>query len=167
MTASYGGAVDLPAAVATVARTLAERGAAGEPVLLPDAARTAAEAAAALGVPVGAIANSLVFSAGGAPLLVLTSGAHRVDTAWLAARLGLAALARAAPADVRAWTGQVIGGVSPVGHPQPLRTVVDRWLERHQVVWAAAGHPHAVFPTTCAELVRLTGGALQDVAPPD
>ena len=157
--------MDLPPAVERVAAVLAQRGAAGTPVVLPDAARTAVAAAAALDVPVGAIANSLVFSAAGAPVLVLTSGAHRVDTGWLAARLGLPALDRAAPEQVRAWTGQVIGGVSPVGHPQPLRTVVDRWLEQHEVVWAAAGHPHAVFPTTCGELVALTGGELRDVAP--
>ena len=158
--------MELPPGVERVARVLREREAQGAPVLLPAAARTAAEAAAALGVLVGAIANSLVFSAGGCPLLVLTSGAHRVDTSWLAARLGLATLGRAAPDDVRGWTGQVIGGVSPVGHPAPLRTVVDDWLARHDVVWAAAGHPHAVFPTTCAELVRLTGGELGEVAPP-
>ena len=151
--------------VAAVARLLAEAGCTGEVRVLPAEVRTAAAAAEALGVPVGAIANSLVFSAAGAPVLVLTSGAHRVDTGWLAARLGLPALDRAAPEQVRAWTGQVIGGVSPVGHPQPLRTVVDRWLEQHEVVWAAAGHPHAVFPTTCGELVALTGGELRDVAP--
>ena len=91
---------------------------------------------------------------------MLTSGAHRVDTTWLAPRLGLPVLARATPEQVRAWTGQVIGGVSPVGHPERLRTVVDPWLGRHDVVWAAAGHPRAVFPTTCDELVRLTGGEL-------
>lgn len=157
--------MDLPLSVERFGEVLAARGATGTPVLLPDAARTAAEAAAALDVPVGAIANSLVFSAAGIPVLVLTSGAHRVDTGWLAARLGLAALDRAAPEQVRTWTGQVIGGVSPLGHPQPLRTVVDRWLERHDVVWAAAGHPRAVFPTSSAELVRLTGGEPGEVAP--
>jgi len=157
--------VDLPQSVQRVAAVLAERGATGTPVVLPDAARTAVEAAAALDVPVGAIANSLVFSAAGTPVLVLTSGAHRVDTGWLAARLGLTALERATPEQVRAWTGQVIGGVSPVGHPERLRTVVDRWLEQHDVVWAAAGHPRAVFPTSGDELVRLTGGEPGDVAP--
>lgn len=158
--------MDLPAAVARVAEVLVQGGATGRPVVLPDAARTAAEAAAALQVPVGAIANSLVFSADGEPVLVLTSGAHRVDTAWLSGQLGLAPLVRATPDEVRGWTGQVIGGVSPVGHPHPLRTVVDRWLEQHDVVWAAAGHPHAVFPTTCTELVQLTAGQLHDVVPP-
>ncbi len=147
-----------------VEAALAALGAASRPVLLPDAARTAAEAAAALSCDVGAIANSLVFDASGTPVLVLTSGAHRVDPVLLAERLGLRALDRAAPAFVRLHTGQAIGGVSPIGHPAALRTVVDRWLTRHEVVWAAAGHPHAVFATSFDELVRLTGGTPLDVA---
>ena len=155
----------LPPAVRSVADVLAARGARGEPVVLPDAARTAVQAAAALGCEVGAIANSLVFDAGGAPVLVLTSGAHRVDTALLAGALGLPRLDRAEPEFVRRHAGQAIGGVAPVGHPAPLPTYVDRWLDRHEVVWAAAGHPHAVFPTTYAELLVLTGGTPVDVAP--
>lgn len=155
----------LPPAVRSVADALAARGARGEPVVLPDAARTAAQAAAALGCEVGAIANSLVFDAGGAPVLVLTSGAHRVDTALVAGTLGLARLDRADPEFVRRHTGQAIGGVAPLGHPQPLPTYVDRWLARHDVVWAAAGHPHAVFPTSYAELLALTGGRALDVGP--
>lgn len=130
---------------------------------LEHSARTAAEAAAALGVEVGAIANSLVFDAAGTPVLVLTSGAHRVDTKALAARLGLPRLDRASPDFVLEHTGQAIGGVSPVGHPVPLPTYVDRALAGHSVVWAAAGHPHTVFPTTFEELLRLTGGAPVDV----
>ena len=121
--------------------------------MLPDSARTAAEAAAALGCEVGAIASSLVFDSGGEAVLVVTSGAHRVDVAKVAADHGLPPLRRAAPDFVRAATGQAIGGVSPVGHPAPVRTFVDRWLSRHDVVWAAGGHPHAVFPTTYDELV--------------
>ncbi|GGP41139.1 YbaK/EbsC family protein [Saccharothrix coeruleofusca] len=136
--------------------------------VLADAVRTAAEAAAAVGVPVGAIANSLVFAAvtGGvaAPLLVLTSGAHRADTGLLAELAGVDSVERATPAFVREHTGQVIGGVSPLGHPAPIRTFVDRDLARYEVVWAAAGHPHAVFPTTCAGLVELTGGTPAEVA---
>jgi prolyl-tRNA editing enzyme YbaK/EbsC (Cys-tRNA(Pro) deacylase) len=147
-----------------VAAALAALGATSAPVLLPDSARTAAEAAAALSCEVGAIANSLVFDAAGTPVLVLTSGAHRVDTALVADRLGLPALRRASPEFVRTHTGQAIGGVSPVVHPEPLRTVVDRWLSRHAVVWAAAGHPHAVFATSFEELLRLTGGTALDVA---
>lgn len=154
---------ELPPAAERVAAVLVARGAGGTPVVLSASARTAVEAAAALGCDVGAIVNSLLFAAAGAPVLVLTSGAHRVDTALLAADLGLARLERAAPEFVRAHTGQAIGGVSPVGHPAPVPTYVDRWLDRHDVVWAAAGHPHAVFPTTFAELVRLTSGTAVDV----
>lgn len=130
---------------------------------IPDGARTAAEAAAALGVEVGAIANSLVFVADGLPLLVMTSGGHRVDTAALAARLGVGAIDRATPDIVKAATGQAIGGVAPVGHPAPLRTVVDPALEQYDEIWAAAGHSHAVFPLTFADLVRITGGVVTPV----
>ncbi|MER5455798.1 YbaK/EbsC family protein [Micromonospora sp. NPDC002389] len=132
--------------------------------LLPDAVHTAAAAAEALGVDVGAIANSLVFDADGAPLLVLTSGAHRVDTDVLAARLGVTRLRRATPQFVKEHTGQVIGGVAPVGHPRPLRTLVDTALEKYDEVWAAGGVPQAVFPTTYAELLRVTHGTPTDVA---
>lgn len=134
---------------------------------IPDGARTAAEAAAALGVEVGAIANSLVFvarSAGNAdPMLVMTSGGHRVDTAALAARLGVDAVERATPDIVRSATGQAIGGVAPVGHPAPLRTVVDPVLETYDEIWAAAGHSHAVFPLTFEQLVSITGGTVIEV----
>ncbi|KAB1903586.1 YbaK/EbsC family protein [Micromonospora sp. AMSO31t] len=132
--------------------------------LLPEAVHTAAAAAEALGVEVGAIANSLVFDADDAPLLVLTSGAHRVDTAGLAASLGVTHLRRATPEFVKRHTGQVIGGVAPVGHPQPLRTLVDTALAAYDEVWAAGGVPRAVFPTTHAELLRLTAGTPHEVA---
>jgi len=141
-----------------VADALRQRGVDGEVRVLPDSARTAAEAAAALGCDVGAIANSLIFDSGGEPVLILTSGSHRVDTTKVATEQQLAPLRRAAPDFVRAHTGQAIGGVSPVGHPGPIRTFVDSELARHLVVWAAAGHPHAVFPTSYDELVRVTGG---------
>ena len=141
-----------------VAEALAAVGAHGEVHELAEEVRTAALAAAQLGVEVGAIANSLVFDAGGEPLLVLTSGAHRVDTARVAALVGVDELRRAPPEFVRAATGQPIGGVAPVGHPRPLRTLVDVDLEQYGTVWAAAGIPHTVFPTTFAELVRITGG---------
>lgn len=141
-----------------VAGVLRELGVPGEVRELPEPAPTAATAAAQLGCEVGAIANSLVFSADGAPLLVLTSGAHRVDTARVAGLIGAASVKRAGPEFVRQSTGQVIGGVAPVGHPEPLRTVVDTWLEPYGVVWAAAGHVHTVFPTSFAELVRITSG---------
>jgi prolyl-tRNA editing enzyme YbaK/EbsC (Cys-tRNA(Pro) deacylase) len=134
---------------------------------IPDGARTAAEAAAALGVEVGAIANSLVFVArsgdDATPLLVMTSGGHRVDTVALAARIGVDAIDRATPEIVRSATGQAIGGVAPVGHPEPLRTIVDPVLETFPEIWAAAGHSHAVFPLTYDELVRITGGTVMEV----
>jgi prolyl-tRNA editing enzyme YbaK/EbsC (Cys-tRNA(Pro) deacylase) len=133
--------------------------------MLTDSARTAAEAAAALGCEVGAIASSLVFTADGEPLLVMTSGAHRVDTELVAGLLGVAKVRRADADVVRAATGYAIGGVAPVGHPGPLRTLVDEALAQYDVIWAAAGHPHAVFPTTYDELVRITGGTPARVAP--
>ncbi|MGB2569641.1 YbaK/EbsC family protein [Micromonospora citrea] len=132
--------------------------------LLPEAVHTAAAAAQALGVEVGAIANSLVFEADGAPLLVLTSGAHRVDTAGLAAGIGVTRLRRATPEFVREHTGQVIGGVAPLGHPRPLRTLVDTALAAYDEVWAAGGVPQAVFPTTYADLLRITSGTPAEVA---
>ena len=135
----------------------------GEIVVLPDAASTAALAAAALGVEVGAIANSLVFWSDGAPLLVMTSGAHRVDTAALAERLGRASIVRATVEQVREATGQAIGGVAPTGHPAPLPTVVDEALAAFPEIWAAGGTPHTVFPLTFDELVRLTGGTVTKV----
>jgi prolyl-tRNA editing enzyme YbaK/EbsC (Cys-tRNA(Pro) deacylase) len=135
----------------------------GEVRVLPDSAPTAAAAAAQLGCEVGAIANSLVFAADGAPLLVMTSGAHRVDTSRVAALVGAAVVSRADAKSVRAWTGQVIGGVAPVGHPAPIRTLVDVWLAKYDVVWAAGGHPHAVFPTSYDELLRITGGTAAEV----
>lgn len=120
--------------------------------------RTAAEAAAALGCEQGAIANSLVFMAGDEPVLILASGAHRVDLGQVASAAGLPPLRRATPEQVRAATGQPIGGVAPLGHPTRLRTLVDVALEAYPVVWAAAGTPHAVFPSTFAQLVAISGG---------
>jgi prolyl-tRNA editing enzyme YbaK/EbsC (Cys-tRNA(Pro) deacylase) len=148
-----------------VADVLASLGATGEVIELPEPAPTAVAAAAQLGCEVGAIANSLIFDADGKPLLILTSGAHRVDTQWLAGQLGLGKLGRADPAFVRSATGQVIGGVAPVGHPTPIRTLVDTWLDRYDVVWAAGGHQHTVFPASYAELLKLTGGEPAEVAP--
>lgn len=130
-------------------------------------AKTAAAAAEQLGCEVGAIANSLVFAAGDEPVLVMTSGAHRVDTALVAGALGVDRLDRASADFVRRHTGQVIGGVAPVGHPQPLRTVVDAALARYPQLWAAGGHPHSVFPTTYDELLRITGGTAMPVASED
>lgn len=154
--------------VAAVKEELRRAGAAPESiaglVLLPDAVTTAAAAAAALGVEVGQIANSLVFDADGEPLLVLTSGRHRVDTARVASLVGADRVVRAGTEFVLAATGQVIGGVAPVGHPVRLRTLVDVALGEHDRVWAAGGVARSVFPTTFAELLAVTGGTAAQVA---
>ncbi len=149
--------------VVRVTDRLAELGATGSVKVLDGSARTAAQAAEQLGIEVAQIANSLVFSADGTPLLVLASGGHRVDTTKVAALVGAASVDRADADFVRTHTGFAIGGVAPVGHPEPLRTLVDTALGRYDEVWAAAGHPHAVFPTTYDELLRLTGGTAADV----
>jgi prolyl-tRNA editing enzyme YbaK/EbsC (Cys-tRNA(Pro) deacylase) len=146
-----------------VVRVLRSAGATGEVREFARPVPTAATAAAQLGCDVGAIANSLVFDAGGAPLLILTSGAHRVDTPKVAAMLGVGSVSRADPQFVLTHTGQRIGGVAPVGHPSPVTTFVDVWLDKHEVVWAAAGHPNVVFATSFQELLRITGGAAADV----
>jgi prolyl-tRNA editing enzyme YbaK/EbsC (Cys-tRNA(Pro) deacylase) len=144
---------------------LARAGLSGRVRILEEPAPTAAAAAALLGIEVGAIANSLVFTtAEGAPLLVMTSGAHRVDTAKVAALIGTAGLKRADPDFVYAHTGQRIGGVAPVAHPEQLRTLVDVALADYPEVWAAGGVPHAVFPTTFDQLVALTRGEAAEVA---
>ncbi len=153
----------MPVSSENFARVLAELGVAGTVRELPEPAPTAAAAAAQLGCDVGAIANSLVFSADGTPLLVMTSGAHRVEVTKVAKLLGVSAVARVGAPSVREWTGQAIGGVAPVGHPRPIRTLVDTWLQKYDTVWAAAGHPRTVFPTSFAELVRITSGTPADV----
>ena len=148
-----------------VAATLAAAGLGGAVVELPVDVPTAATAAAELGCEAGAIANSLIFAVDGAPLLILTSGAHRVDTRKVAVLLGVSRskVKRASPEFVLAATGQQVGGVAPVGHPAQVRTIVDEWLDRYQQVWAAAGRAHAVFPTTFAELLKVTGGEAADI----
>lgn len=143
---------------------LTRLGGAGRIVVLPDSVHTAALAAEALGCEVGAIANSLLFDADGSPVLILTSGAHRVDTDRVAADLGVTGLRRARPEFVREHTGQVIGGVSPFAHPAPIPTYLDPWLRRYDELWAAAGHPSAVFSTTYDELRQMTGAIEIEVA---
>lgn len=143
---------------------LESRGGRGRIVVLPDSVHTAALAAEALGCEVGAIANSLLFDADGEPVLILTSGAHRVDTEKVSEQLGITRLGRARPEFVRAHTGQVIGGVSPIAHPTPVPTYVDPSLRKYDEIWAAAGHPAAVFSTTYDELVELTGAAELEVS---
>jgi prolyl-tRNA editing enzyme YbaK/EbsC (Cys-tRNA(Pro) deacylase) len=151
-------------AVDLVEAQLRARGALGTVVWLDDAATTAVHAAAALGIEPGAIANSLIFTFDGEPILVLTSGDHRVNTEWLGAQLG-GTLGRASKETVKLATGQVIGGVAPVGHPAPIRTLVDVALARYREVWAAAGHSKTVFPTTFTELLSITGGTPTAVEP--
>lgn len=136
---------------------LATAGLRSEVRTLADSTRTAAEAAAALGCDVGAIASSLVFLADGEPVLVLTSGAHRVDTELLATQIGATVITRASADEVRAATGQPIGGVAPIGHPAPVRTYIDVELKNHGELWAAAGTPHSVFDISYEDLLAVTG----------
>jgi len=145
------------AGIAAFRAALAEAGGTGRIVVLPDSVHTAALAAEALGCEVGAIANSLLFDCAGEPVLILTSGGHRVDTAKVAADLGLPRVKRASPEFVREHTGQVIGGVSPLAHPRPIRTYLDTALAAYDELWAAAGHPAAVFSSTYDELRAMTG----------
>ncbi len=148
---------------AAVAAVLAELAPGAEVREVDSSTRTAAEAAAALGCEVGAIASSLVFIADDGPVLIMTSGAHRVDVDVVASQTGLARLRKATAAEVRAATGQAIGGVSPVGHPSRLRTVVDIDLSRYPKLWAAAGTPNAVFSTTFEQLIEITAGTVTQV----
>ncbi|MDQ1687244.1 MAG: hypothetical protein QOK42_219 [Frankiaceae bacterium] len=130
---------------------------------LDASAGTAAEAAAALGVTVGAIAKSLVFQADEQPVLVVMSGSDRLDTKRLAEAVGAARVRRPDADAVRAATGYPIGGVSPAGLPEGLQVLVDRGLAAFDVVWASAGTPHDVFPTSFDELLAITGGEPTDV----
>ena len=158
-------AVLLSPSVERVRAALARAGMRADIVELPGAARTAQAAAAYLGCGVGQIANSLVFRAmaSGAPLLVMSSGAKRVDTARLEAIVG-EPVGKADAAFVREHTGFAIGGVPPVGHAVAPRTYVETSLAAHREIWAAAGHPHTVFRLSYDELLRLTGGTPVDVA---
>lgn len=151
--------------VERVARALRAAGVASAIVELPGAARTARAAAEFLGCELGQIANSLVFRglSSGAAILVMSSGARRVDTAKLAQAIG-EKVGKADAGFVRAATGFAIGGVAPVGHAGSPRTFVERSLAAWPEVWAAAGHPNTVFRLTYAELVRITGGTEVDVA---
>lgn len=145
--------------VIRVTGLLKELGCTGEVTILSDSARTALDAANALGIEVGQVASSIVFKLpSGNPLLVITSGRHRVDTDLVAKNLGIEKLHRADADFVKNTSGFSIGGVSPVGWVnQPEITLIDLALDEHEVAWAAAGHPHSVYPTTFAELKRVTG----------
>jgi prolyl-tRNA editing enzyme YbaK/EbsC (Cys-tRNA(Pro) deacylase) len=145
--------------VIRVTALLKELGCSGEVTILSDSARTALDAANALGIEVGQVASSIVFKLpSGNPLLVITSGRHRVDTELVAKNIGVEKLHRADADFVKNASGFSIGGVSPVGWVnQPEITLIDQALNDYDVAWAAAGHPHSVYPTSFDELVRVTG----------
>lgn len=143
--------------VVRVRARLVELNVSGEVTLLADSARSAREAAEALNVQVGQICSSLIFASADIPILILTSGRHRVDTELVARQQGLAKLERADAELVKNTTGFAIGGVAPIAHLNPITTYIDNALDDYPIIWAAAGHPHAVFPTTFDELLRITG----------
>ena len=144
--------------VQRVSAKLKDLGVKGEVHVLSDSARTAQEAADALGILVGQVASSIVFKLDDeSPLLVITSGRHRVDTKLVAEKLGVAKLHRVDADYVKEKSGFSIGGVSPVGWVSQATILIDEALNDYEVVWAAAGHPHSVYPTTFAELLECTG----------
>ncbi|MFK5633673.1 MULTISPECIES: YbaK/EbsC family protein [unclassified Ornithinimicrobium] len=147
----------------TVQDALRDAGVDARIQVLDDHARTAVLAAEQLGCAVAAIANSLVFMADDVPLLVMASGAARVDTAVIAGAVGAATVRKASADQVRAATGQAIGGVAPTGHPTRLRTLVDEDLRAHETVWAAGGTPDSIVPLTFDQLVTVTGGEVTRV----
>ncbi|TQF75020.1 YbaK/EbsC family protein [Rhodococcus spelaei] len=147
---------------AHVAQTLISRGHHGVVVTRDEPTHTAAQAAAALEVDVAAIVKSLVFLLDDEPVLLLVSGAHQVDLERTGKRLE-GTLTRAPAAMVRQVTGQPLGGIAPLGHPTNLPTYVDAALADYPELWAAAGHPNAMFRTTFRELVRITAGLEIDV----
>lgn len=150
-------------AVANVRRALHAAGAADTVAVFASAVPTAAAAADTLGCDVAAIANSLVFELDGAPLLILASGAARVDVRKVAARLGSGKIRRADPDFVLLHTGQRVGGVAPVGHPAKIRTLLDESLRSHELLWAGAGDHNAMFSITYQELHRITNAEVMPV----
>ena len=146
------------AAVKRLISALCEKGVTGEVRVLSNSARTAQEAASALGIEVGQIASSLIFKLpDGSPLLIITSGRHRVDTELVAKNLSIPELARVDADYVKEKSGFSIGGVAPLGWLTPATVLIDQALNDYDVVWAAAGHPHAVYPTSFSELLQCTG----------
>jgi len=146
-------------AVKRVNDALKINGISGQIKVLSESARSAAEAASALGIEVGQIASSIIFKLPNeSPLLVITSGRHRVDTELVAKELSVDNLARVDADYVKELSGFSIGGVAPLGWINPPAIIlIDLALNDYEVVWAAAGHPHAVFPTNYAELITCTG----------
>ena len=148
-------------AVRRVQAALAEAGSQAEVIALNDTARSAEDAAASIGTPLGSIVKSLVFTVAGAPVMALVAGDRRCDPKALGRALCREGKVRRADADaVRAATGFSIGGVAPLAHETPLPVAIDASLGRFETVYAAAGHPHCVFATTVSELERLTGGTV-------
>jgi prolyl-tRNA editing enzyme YbaK/EbsC (Cys-tRNA(Pro) deacylase) len=153
------------AAVKRVAQALIDNKMSGQIKVLNDSARSAAEAASALGIEVGQIASSILFKLpDDSPLLVITSGRHRVDTELVASQLGVASLGRVDADYVKEKSGFSIGGVSPIGWLNPATIIIDEALSDYEIVWAAAGHPHSVFPTTFDELLQVTSATQMRVA---
>jgi prolyl-tRNA editing enzyme YbaK/EbsC (Cys-tRNA(Pro) deacylase) len=153
------------AAVKRVAQALIDHKMSGQIKVLSDSARSAAEAALALGIEVGQIASSILFKLpDDSPLLVITSGRHRVDTDLVASQLGVASLGRVDADYVKEKSGFSIGGVSPIGWLNPATIIIDEALNDYEIVWAAAGHPHSVFPTNFDELLQVTSATQMRVA---
>lgn len=146
-----------PGPVANVKRALTALGAKDTVTVFDSKVPTAAAAAAALGCDVAAITNSLVFDIGGAPLLILASGAAKVDVQKVAEQLGSGKIRRASPEFVLEHTGQEVGGVAPVGHPEKIRTLLDESLSVHSVLWAGAGDHNSMFSIGYEDLQRITG----------
>ncbi|GAB3565907.1 YbaK/EbsC family protein [Arthrobacter alkaliphilus] len=146
----------LPAPVLNVKSALTAAGAQDTVRTFDDRVPTAAAAASLLGCDIAAIANSLVFELDGTPLLILASGAAEVDTALVADSLGTAKIRRASPDFVLEHTGQAVGGVAPLGHPRPIRTILDISLQDHPVLWAGAGDHNSMFSISYSELQRIT-----------
>lgn len=149
---------------ARVVEAAAALGLAVEVTRFPEGTRTAADAAAAIGCEVAAIATSIVLGSDAGPVLVLTSGANRVDPSAVERALGVGNVRRADADQARAATGFPIGGTAPFGHPAPIPTLMDADLFRHDVVWAAAGTPDTVFPIAPKTLAEAAGATVADVA---
>ena len=147
------------AAVKRFIQAAADLGVKGKVTVLSETARTAVDAANGLDIEVGQIASSLIFKLpSGNPLLIITSGRHRVDTDLVAKSLGILELGRADANYVKEVSGYSVGGVAPLGWiTPPEQILIDQALNDYEVVWAASGHPHAVYPTTYTELIQCTG----------
>jgi prolyl-tRNA editing enzyme YbaK/EbsC (Cys-tRNA(Pro) deacylase) len=164
MSVSDNGGAERPEGFQRVERELQRLGHPRAPRFLDAAVRTSQQAADALGIEVGQIAKSVIFrrKADEVAVLVVASGDRRVDEKKVAGIVG--PIGRADADFVKAKTGFSIGGVSPIGHATPVVTLIDRDLFRFAEIWAAAGHPNGVFPMTPAELERMTGAPVHDIA---